>query len=93
MRRVRAENRAARIGAKFLLVDSEIALTFSGIALEATDKDDKEKRRRTTQTARKAYDSILRLRNNITLADGERDKLDANLQRLKSELQRLGQRV
>ena len=93
MRKVRAEHEAARIGAKFLLVDSEIALTFSGIALEATDKDDKEKRRRTTQTARKAYDSILRLRNNITLADGERDKLDANLQRLKSELQRLGQRV
>jgi hypothetical protein len=77
-----------RMGAQFLQIDSEIALTFSSIASGASDE---EKRRRATQTARKAYDTIRRLRKNILLTDVERDRLEANLQRLKSELQRLGQ--
>jgi hypothetical protein len=89
MRKVRAEHEAARIGAKFLLVDSEIALTFSGIAIAGGANY--EKKRRCTQTARTAYDTIMRLRKSIPLSVGVRDKLDANLQRLKSELQSLGQ--
>ena len=71
----------------FLLVDSQIALTFSGIALRANDSD---KRTRTAQAARKGYDTIMRLMD-VDLSQGERDKLDANLQRLKNELQTLGQ--
>jgi len=77
-----------RIGARFLQIDSEIALTFCSLALGANDE---EKRRRTTQSARKAYDTIMRLRKGIKLTDAQKGKLDANLQRLKSELRRLGE--
>jgi hypothetical protein len=76
-----------RIGADFLQIDSEVALTFSGLALGARDE---VKRNRAAQTARKAYDTIMRLRKGIDLTDTERDKLDANLRRLKIELQNLG---
>jgi len=80
-------NSTNRIGADFLRIDSEVALTFSGIALAATDR---ETRRRTAMAAHKAYDSIARLLRRFELTDAEREKLDANLQRLQSELQFLG---
>ena len=88
LRTKRLHGRTSKVGADFLQVDSEIALTFSGIALRTSDP---EKRSRTTQAARKAYETIMRLRKNINLNEGERDQLDANLQRLKNELQRLGE--
>jgi hypothetical protein len=75
-------------GANFLLIDSEIALTFSSIALGTSDET---KRNRTILTARTAYDTIERLRKGIDLTKGEREKLDANVDRLKVALQRLGQ--
>jgi len=78
-----------KVGAQFLRIDSEIALTFSGIALGERDEGGRKK---TAKTARRAYDAIMRLRKNLVLTDAERNELDANLQRLKSELQSLGQR-
>ena len=81
-------DRANRAGRDFLQIDSEIGLTFSGIALAANDD---EKRRRTTRSARKAYDSIERLRNGVELTDTEQAELDRNLLRLKRELQSLGE--
>jgi hypothetical protein len=86
----RLTERTNRVGAQFLQIDSEVALTFSGMALRTSDE---KKKRRTTQVARRAYDTIMRLRKNIALGDTEGDKLEANLQRLRSELQVLGQRV
>ena len=80
--------RTNRLGANFLLIDSEIALTFSGIAFQTSKS---EKKRHMTQTPRKAYDTIMRLRKNLDLSEAERSKLDANLLRLKDELQRLGE--
>ena len=77
-----------RLRANFLQIDSEIALTFSGIALGASDR---ERKRRTTLTARKAYDTIMRMREDVDLRVAEKDRLDANLRRLKRELQSLGQ--
>lgn len=74
--------------ADFLRIDSEVGLTFSGIALVATDR---ETRGRTTNVARKAYDTITRLRERIVLTDAEEAALDHNLLRLKGELQSLGQ--
>jgi len=74
--------------ADFLRIDSEVRLTFSSIALLATDR---ETRRRTTNAARKAYDTIARLRGQIVLTDAEEATLDRNLLRLKGELQSLGQ--
>jgi hypothetical protein len=75
-------------GVNFLLIDSHAALTFSAIAMGAADS---VKKQRTTFAARKAYDTISRLRNGLWLSDAEEGKLDANLQRLKNELQQLGQ--
>jgi hypothetical protein len=46
--------RTNTIGAEFLRIASEVALTFCGVALAATDKG---KRSYATQTARKAYDT------------------------------------
>jgi hypothetical protein len=77
-----------RLVAEFLQTDAEIALTFCAIALEAKDEPRKS---RTSQTARKAYDTIMRLRKGIDLSDKQKRQLDASLQRLKSELETLGQ--
>jgi hypothetical protein len=52
---------ANRAGAGFPQIDSQVALTFSGIALTASDT---EKRRRTIKVAREAFDTIVRLRGN-----------------------------
>jgi phosphoenolpyruvate carboxylase len=79
---------ANRARADFLQIDSEVGLTFSGIALTATDT---EKRRRTIKVAREAFDTIMRLRGNAELTDEEESRLDRNLLRLKGELQSLGE--
>ena len=79
---------ANRVGADFLQVDCGIALTFSGIALATSNEG---RRLRLTQKARRAYDTIVRLRENIAFDQEERDRLDARLQRLKSELETLGE--
>jgi hypothetical protein len=77
-----------RTGADFLRIDSHVGLTFSGLALAATDE---EGRRRTTGIARRAHDTIIRLRQNIELTDNQTTELDRNLLRLKLELQTLGE--
>jgi hypothetical protein len=79
---------ANRSEADFLRIDSEVALTLSGIALGATDE---ETRTRTTIAARKASDTIARLRWRTELTDAQREKLDTNLQQLQTELRSLGQ--
>ena len=63
-------NSTNRVAADFLRIDSEVALTFLGIALAATDETTK---RRTTLAALTAYNSIARLRGNIELTVAERD--------------------
>lgn len=77
-----------KLGVDFLQVDSEIALTFSGMAFETNDK---EKKIRATQTARRAYESIMRLRKKIEFTQAQRERLNANLQRLEAELKSLGE--
>jgi hypothetical protein len=84
------DSRTREVRANFLLIDSAIGLTFSGMALTARDPD---KRRRTTQAARNAYLTVMRLRAGTDLLDAERDTLEANLQRLRDELQSLGQNI
>lgn len=83
-------SRTNKLRADFLLIDSDIALTFASIALATTNP---EKRRRTTETARKAYVTIMRLWESTELSDAARLKLEANLRRLKNELERLGQKA
>ena len=86
-RRVRLPAQTNSLGVQFLQVDAEVALTLSGMALKTSSS---EKRERQSDAARKAYDTIMRLRQNLDLSEAERDKLDASLQRLKSELRKLG---
>jgi hypothetical protein len=81
-------NSMNRVAADFLRIDSQVALTFSGIALAATDE---ATRRGTTMVARRAYETIARLKRLIELTEAERNKLDTNLQRVQSELESLGQ--
>ena len=77
-----------QVSTDFLKVDLETALTFSGIALQ-TDNDIKKKRNQ--QSARKAYETIRKLMNNVDLDERDAHMLHTNLDRLKSELQRLGE--
>lgn len=72
----------------FLKVDSEMGLTFSGMALVT---DDLRKRERITRSARKAYDTVLRLKPGVPLTKVDADRLDRNLRRLRSELETLGE--
>lgn len=84
-------NSAARLNrasADFLKADVATALTFSGIALAA---DDAGKRDRNRRAARKAYDTVLRLKERVALSDGDVKIMARNLQRLKSELTKLGE--
>lgn len=83
------KNQTNKLRANFLRVDCDIALTFASIALE---KGDSERRRRTAEAARKAYDTITRLWEDIDLGEAERHKLEGKLGRLKSQLEKLGQR-
>jgi len=59
-------NSANRVAADFLRIDSELALTFSGIALATVDE---ETRSRTNTAACRAYKTIARLRGNVDLSD------------------------
>ena len=83
------DSRTNKLRGDFLQIACNITLTFASIALETTNP---EKRRRATETARKAYDTIMQLRKGTHLSDAEADTLEANLRRLKSGLQNLRQR-
>lgn len=82
------DTRTNRLRADFLRIDSDIALTFATLALEARTQ---EKQRRTAEAARRAYDTILQLRKYTDLTDADSNSLDAKLRRLKDQLERLGQ--
>src|SRR5215831_8512121 len=60
--------RSNKLGAQFLLVDCEIALTFSRIAMETSNH---ERSRSLTRNARKGYDTIQQLKVNIDLSHAE----------------------
>lgn len=81
---------ANRVGAQFLLVDADMALTLSGLALMTNSA---EKRERQSASALKAYNTIMRLRANLDLNKAERDNLDARLRHLRSELRQLGKKL
>lgn len=74
----------------FLKTDLETALTFSRMALETSDP---VKKNRTTRAARRAYDTITRLRRNVHPRQADADFLKKNLGLLKSDLLRLGESV
>lgn len=77
-----------RAGTEFLKVDVATAITFSEVALSA---DDPAKRRRNQRSARKAYDTILRLAKKIAISGRDVQELTASLELLKANLVRLGE--
>ena len=77
-----------QVSTDFLKVDLDLALTFTGIALET---DNAAKKKRNQQSARKAYDTVLKLLKNVDLDEQYAQVLHTNLDRLKSELQVLGE--
>ena len=83
------KSRTNELRVQFLKIDSEIALTFSNIALTTQDP---QRKRRTIQSARKAYNTIIRLQEDTELTDADQHYLEVNLRRLKRELQSLGQK-
>jgi len=72
----------------FLKADLEIALTFSHLALEAKDP---LKKSRNCRLARKAYESIVKLRQRVALAEEDARTLESDLQELRNNLVCLGE--
>lgn len=83
-----SEQELNRTGTEFLKIDIATALIFAKTAL---DTDDGAKKRRNQKSARKAYDTILRLAKKITLTDQDAKKLQQELRRLKTDLIQLGE--
>lgn len=77
-----------RAGTDFLKVDVATALTFAHNALTA---DDPFKKARNQKSARKAYDTVLRMSQKISLTDEDANELKAGLQQLKANLAKLGE--
>ena len=75
-------------GTEFLKVDVATGMTFAQTALSSHDP---EKKRRNQKSARKAYDTVVRMLQKITPNDADAQQLDEGLQRLKADLVELGE--
>jgi hypothetical protein len=80
--------RMNRANADFLKVDLETALTFAKIARET---DDKSTKKRNQGAARKAYDTILKMLSKVDWTAGDSRVVKLGLDRLKVELEVLGE--
>jgi hypothetical protein len=76
-------------GVNFVLVDLDVGMTFMDVA--ETSRVD-EITRRNHDNARKAYDAVLRLLQNLTPSLSERQAIDAKLSILKARLQAVGRK-
>jgi len=79
----------SNIGFEFLLADLDTAVTFMKVAESAVDANTRE---RNYGNARRAYDTVVRLMQNLALDDTQREELAAKLAFLKMRLQDAGQR-
>ena len=86
----RVETQFNHAGTEFLKVDVATALTFAETALTA---DDPEKKQRNQKSARKAYDTVLRMANKVALPDQAAQELKDGLQKLNAKLKQLGEAV
>jgi uncharacterized lipoprotein YehR (DUF1307 family) len=81
-------NAVNRTGKDFLKLDVETALTFTSIALQTKDAARKQRNR---QSARRAYDTVMRFLERVSLSDQEAEGLAVKLDRLKADLKTLGE--
>lgn len=77
-----------RAGTEFLKVDAATGLTLARSALSTGNA---EKKRRNQKSARKAYDTILRLLKKVTPTDADARQLNEDLHELKDDLIELGE--
>ena len=75
--------------ADFLRIDAETAITFSQMALGA---DNPEKRERNHHNARKAYDTIMRLRQKVDFTPAQEEYINQKMEQLKRDLTELGEK-
>ena len=75
--------------ADFLRIDVDTALTFTQIALES---DDQEKKDRNRKNARKAYNTIMHLRDKVEFSPSQDKYLSEKTELLKRDLIALGEK-
>ena len=80
--------KTALVSTDFLKIDIATALTFAKNAREASDDFRKW---RNCRAARKAYEAVTRLAGKVELSSGDRVAVREGLDRLKMELQQLGE--
>jgi hypothetical protein len=73
---------------EFLRCELATGLTLAKIALDASGPD---KSNRNSLNARKAYDAVLRFAPRVNLSADETNEIKSKLERLKTELQLLGE--
>jgi hypothetical protein len=78
-----------RTSIEFLKTDVQTALTFSGIALESGNNE--VKRLRNQRNARRSYDTVLRFLMKVPVNASDVEFLSSRLERLRSELEKLGE--
>jgi len=71
------------VSVNFLLIDVDIGLTFSEIALQTSDPD---KKRRVRAKARAAYENVQHLIHKVTLTEADARRLARNLEILRARL-------
>ncbi len=77
----------------FLKNELDIGLTFTWMALRSRGLGWKQKVARNTVTARRAYDSLLRFRNHVSLNPSQTAAYDTRFSCLRERLLQLGEMV
>lgn len=77
-----------RAGTEFLKVDVATGLMLAKAALSSRDA---EKKQRNQKSARKAYDTIVRMLTKVTPTDADAQQLNDGLHQLKADLVQLGE--
>ena len=82
-------DRIEKTGFEFLLTDLNLAMTMTRIASDSME--DREKKSRNQENARKAYDAVLHLSRKAMLNEHEQGEVNGKLSKLRSALEALGE--
>jgi hypothetical protein len=85
---VSTRERVNRASADFLKIDVDTALTFLQIASQT---EDGVRRQRNLEAARRAYNTVLRLMERVTLSEQDTQILSLGLEELRFKLQQFGE--
>ncbi len=77
-----------RVGFDFLMTELRVGMTLArGVRV----KRNPDRRERTLGAARQAYETCVRLAARLQLSDGQERKLKRGMEKLKAELEQLGE--